>query len=83
MKKKPYLTIEEVAKHFAVNVTTVYRLARRGKLPGFKIGNQWRFNENLLESWAADQVMVKWLMTEEVVPLAGRTHDRTANRKSR
>ena len=65
MDKKAYLSIEEVAKRFGLNETTVYRLAQKGKLPGFKIGNQWRFSEELLESWAADQVTVKWLLAEE------------------
>ena len=65
MTKKLYLSIEEVAKRFGVNVTTIYRLAQKGGLPGFKVGNQWRFSDELLESWAADQVTVKWLMSEE------------------
>ena len=51
-----YLTIEEVAKRFGVNPTTVYRLAQRGTLPGFKVGNQWRFSERMLESWVAQRV---------------------------
>ena len=67
MKKKPYLSIEEVAQRFGVNETTIYRLARRGTLPGFKIGNQWRFSEEFLRSWVADQVTVKWLLADEKV----------------
>ena len=51
-----YLTIEEVAKRFGVNPTTVYRLAQRGTLPGFKVGNQWRFSERMLESWVTQRV---------------------------
>ena len=70
MAEKIYLKIEEVAKRFEINVTTVYRLVQRGDLPGFKIGNQWRFDEDLLDSWAADKVTVKWLMAEEVVKKA-------------
>lgn len=70
MAEKLYLSIEEVAKRFSVNVTTIYRLVQRGALPGFKVGNQWRFAEDLLESWAADQVTVKWLLAEEMVSLA-------------
>ena len=61
MTKKPssnYLTVEEVAKRFGVNVTTVYRLVQRGRLPAFKIGNQWRFSEARLEEWVADRERV-------------------------
>lgn len=55
---KSFLTVGEVAKRFGVNVTTVYRLVQRGKLPAFKIGNQWRFSEARLEQWVADRERV-------------------------
>ena len=58
MPEKAYLTIEDVAKRFGVNVTTVYRLVQHGKLPAFKIGNQWRFSETRLEEWVADRERV-------------------------
>ena len=65
MTEKPYLSIHEVAKHFGVTPTTVYRLAQRGDLPGFKIGNQWRFSHTMLESWVADQVTVERIKAED------------------
>lgn len=65
MTHTSYLSIDQVAKRFGVNVTTVYRLVQRGEIPGFKIGNQWRFSVELLDSWVTDKVTVKWLMTEE------------------
>ena len=52
---KQYLTVDEVARRFGINVTTVYRLAQRGKLPAFKVGNQWRFSEARLEEWVANR----------------------------
>ena len=58
MVRKPFLSVEDVAQRFGLNVTTVYRLAQRGKLPGFKIGNQWRFSEARLEEWVADRERV-------------------------
>ena len=58
MTNKPNLSIEEVARYFDVTPKTVYRLAQRGELPGFKIGGQWRFSLPLLERWVADRVMV-------------------------
>ena len=65
MMEKPYLTIEDVAKRFGVNPTTVYRLVQRGVLPGFKVGVQWRFSRQMLESWVADQVTIKQLKAED------------------
>ena len=61
MIEKNYLTIEDVAKRFGVNTTTVYRLAQAGNLPAFKVGNQWRFSEEMLESWVADRVVIERL----------------------
>ena len=58
MPETPYLTVDEVARRFGVNVTTVYRLVQQGKLPAFKIGNQWRFSEMRLEEWVADRERV-------------------------
>lgn len=51
MDERAYLTVEEVAERFGVNVTTIYRLLQQGRLPGFKVGNQWRFSEARLEEW--------------------------------
>ena len=65
MGDKEYLTVEEVAVRFGVNPTTVYRLAQRGTLPGFKVGNQWRFSRQMLEMWVADQVTVERMRAED------------------
>jgi len=60
MEEKKYLSVEEVAKRFGLNLATVYRLAQAGALPGFKLGSQWRFSEKMLESWVADRVTIEW-----------------------
>jgi excisionase family DNA binding protein len=53
--QKAYLNVQDVAKRFGVNVTTVYRLVEQGKLPAFKVGKQWRFSETRLDEWIADR----------------------------
>ena len=58
--EKEYLSIGQVAKRLGVNSTTVYRLAQKGRLPGFKVGAQWRFSPEQLDSWVADQVTIEW-----------------------
>ena len=78
MAEKTYLSIHEVAKHFGVTPTTVYRLAQRGKLPGFKIGNQWRFSPSMLESWVADQVANERARTTTNGPHRRGTHPPTS-----
>ena len=61
MIQRSYLLVEEVAKRFGVNPTTVYRLVQRGELPGFKVGGQWRFSETMLDAWVVDQVTLERL----------------------
>lgn len=60
-----FLTVEEVAKRFGINTSTVYRLTQRGRLPGFKIGGQWRFSKEMLDSWITDRVNPEQLEKEE------------------
>jgi excisionase family DNA binding protein len=38
------LTIPEVARLLRIGQRTAYTLAREGKLPAVRIGNQWRFH---------------------------------------
>lgn len=52
---RSYLTVDDVAKRFGLNVTTVYRLVQQGRLPAFKVGRQWRFSQARLEEWVADR----------------------------
>jgi excisionase family DNA binding protein len=50
------LTIEEVAVYLKAGKKTVYRLAQRGELPGFKLGGTWRFRRSELSSWIASRI---------------------------
>jgi len=43
------MTVENVAKLLKISDATVYRQAEKGLLPGFKIGRQWRFQQEELE----------------------------------
>jgi excisionase family DNA binding protein len=46
-------TPEQVAQYLKVNKFTVYRLLARKKIPGFKVGNQWRFKREVIDAWLA------------------------------
>jgi excisionase family DNA binding protein len=45
------LSVREVARYLKLPVSTVYRLAERRKLPGHKVGRQWRFHKVVLDDW--------------------------------
>ena len=36
------MTVKEVAALFRVARITIYKLVERGKIPGYKVGWQWR-----------------------------------------
>ena len=38
------VTAKELASFLKLTESTVYTLAAEGKLPGFRIGNSWRFD---------------------------------------
>lgn len=45
------LTPREIAGILRIHPFTVTRLARTGKLPGFKVGGIWRFRKDQFEEW--------------------------------
>ena len=45
------LTTEQVARYLKVDKLTIYRLVAQRKLPAFKVGNQWRFKREMIDSW--------------------------------
>ena len=49
-------TIKELSQHLRVHPTTIYRLLRQGRLPGFRVGSNWRFNRDAIEKWEREQV---------------------------
>jgi len=49
------MTLEEVAKYLRLHKSTVYRMAREGKLPGNKVAGQWRFKKDRLVNWFEEQ----------------------------
>ncbi|MBV9709084.1 MAG: helix-turn-helix domain-containing protein [Chloroflexi bacterium] len=42
---------KEVAKLLKVNHRTIVRWAEQGKLPGFKLGDLWRFRREAIEEY--------------------------------
>src|SRR5256886_3131473 len=49
MIDETFLTTEEVLEYLQVNLRTVYRLIKAGKIPAVRVGRQWRFPTRALE----------------------------------
>lgn len=45
------LTVKEVSSYLRLAESTVYKLAQEGKLPGRKVGGNWRFSREEIERW--------------------------------
>jgi excisionase family DNA binding protein len=45
------LTVHDVAGYLHLSEAKVYRLARAGAMPAFRLGKSWRFRKDLLDSW--------------------------------
>ncbi len=50
------LTVREVAQFFMVSEMTIYRLAKAGSIPSFRVGNSLRFDPRTLASWLRHQM---------------------------
>ena len=45
------MTVAEVAEYLQVHKATIYRMARNGKVPAFRVGDDWRFDRDAIDKW--------------------------------
>jgi excisionase family DNA binding protein len=55
MIEETFLTTEEVLEYLQVNLRTVYRLIKVGKIPAVRVGRQWRFRKRDIDAWLDSQ----------------------------
>jgi excisionase family DNA binding protein len=72
-----FLTTEEVLDYLHVNLRTVYRLIKAGKIPAVRVGRQWRFRKRDIDAWLESQRPRAGrgsspVTTRAVTPVAGR-----------
>ena len=49
------LTIDHLAEYLKLSKSSLYHLARAGKVPGQKIGRHWRFHRDAVDAWLKNQ----------------------------
>jgi excisionase family DNA binding protein len=49
------LTLDEVAAFLKVHSSTIYRLLKHHRIPAFKMGSDWRFNQDSIERWIEER----------------------------
>ena len=55
MIEETFLTTEEVLEYLQVNLRTVYRLIKAGRIPAVRVGRQWRFRKGDIDAWLDTQ----------------------------
>ena len=65
------MTVKQIARYLQMDEHTIYRLARKGIIPGFKLAGQWRFKRDLVEKWIDEKSNEK-----------AQLHSKEADRKS-
>jgi excisionase family DNA binding protein len=51
------LTVKELCDLLRLHPSTVYKMVWEGKIPRFRVGNEWRFRWDLIERWMTEQSM--------------------------
>jgi excisionase family DNA binding protein len=46
-----FMTLEEVADYLRVTRKTIYRLLEKGFIPSLRVGHQWRFDKDSIDTW--------------------------------
>jgi excisionase family DNA binding protein len=57
--KVQILNVSELSEYLHIHKTTIYRLLREGRLPGFRIGSDWRFSVEAIDQWLRDHSQKK------------------------
>ncbi|MGH8591045.1 MAG: helix-turn-helix domain-containing protein [Gammaproteobacteria bacterium] len=47
------MTIDQLAEYLQIPKSTLYKLVQDGKVPGKKVGRQWRFHREAVDAWLA------------------------------
>jgi excisionase family DNA binding protein len=58
------LTAKDMQELLQVDRSTIYRMAEAGRIPAVKVGKQWRFPSNLINSWLSSQAATPTLQPQ-------------------
>ena len=48
---KKWLTLQELGEYIQMSSSTLYKWAQSGRVPGVKVGSQWRFEVTVIDEW--------------------------------
>lgn len=53
------VTVRDLAGYLHCHQSTIYRLAKRGEIPAFRLGGSWRFKIDDINRWSDRQMTVR------------------------
>jgi excisionase family DNA binding protein len=59
MADEHFLTTDEVLDYLQVNLRTIYRLIKAGRIPAVRVGRQWRFRKQDVDAWLSGSRRVR------------------------
>ena len=51
MNSDQWLTLDELASYLKISRSKIYQMSRDAEIPASKIGKQWRFNQEEINTW--------------------------------
>lgn len=49
------MTVKDVAAYLKMKPVTIYKLAKEGRIPAFRVASFWRFKKDLIDKWLSDE----------------------------
>jgi excisionase family DNA binding protein len=56
---KQIMDIKELSHYLGIGKSKIYSLIRMKKIPASKIGRQYRFSKDIVDSWLRDKIITK------------------------
>jgi len=60
------MTVKEVAVYLKMKPVTIYKLAKEGRIPAFRVASFWRFKKDLIDKWLNEESRKNLSRSEEV-----------------
>ena len=49
--QQEWMTVQDVAEYLKLGKTKIYQYVQHGRIPGYKVGGQWRFHRSEIDDW--------------------------------
>ncbi len=56
---KDIMSVQELTQYIGIGRSKIYSLIRKKKIPASKIGRQYRFSKELIDSWLKENVITR------------------------